>query len=111
MTRPRPVLTAASFTSLGTSLAGIATFLGYAQQSGKIPGVVEAVGSVVIAVLGLAHVGAAAAVQQKVTPTADPRDDQGRPLAPAVDVRTVPALEPVSPVAAGPGVAMEPPGN
>lgn len=79
--RPRPLRTAASW--VGGLLALISGLVGAdvftAGQGDAITGVIHAV------LTALAAFGVVVATERRVTPTSDPRDDRGRPLAPSAD--------------------------
>lgn len=77
--RPRPVRTTASV------VGGITALISGLVGSGLITGIQgDALTGVINAIVAAAGAfGFAIATERKVTPTADPRDDQGLPLAPA----------------------------
>ncbi|MGI8310657.1 hypothetical protein [Saccharopolyspora hattusasensis] len=77
--RPRPVRSAASI------VGGLTAVISGLVGSGLITGLQgDAITGVISAVVAAAGAfGFAIATEPKVTPTADPYDDQGRPLAPA----------------------------
>lgn len=86
MKRPRPVLTAAGIAGAVTSLASLAAWLGYADIANDLSTRASTIGSLVVVLLGyLPHHVSAVVAERKVTPTADPRNDDGAQLVPADD--------------------------
>lgn len=94
MNRPRPVLTASAASGAATGIALVLAFLGYAQASKDVSGAAEGIGSAVAFLAPLlAHSAAGAVAQTKVTPSADPRNDNGEALVPESILHTL-AVEP-----------------
>lgn len=87
MNRPRPVLTRAGIAGAVTAVAALAGWLGYVGPAANLSAHADAIGGVIVAVLAyLPHHVAAKSAEKVVTPTADPRDDDGNPLTTVGDI-------------------------
>lgn len=84
MTRPRPVVNAASIAGLIHSAAVVLTFLGYDEASAHLDAMTTTIVAVALGAFTVgAHLLAALHAQARVTPLADPKTVAGVPLVPA----------------------------
>lgn len=104
LSRPRPVINAASIAALIHALAVVLTFLGYDEASAHLDASTTTIVAVALGAFTVgAHLLAALHAQGKVTPLADPKAADGTPLAPVTvavvassDPMTVEAIDPTS---------------
>jgi hypothetical protein len=83
VTRPQPVITAASVTSTIKAVVSVLALLGFNEASLHLSAMTTSIVAVVIGVYELApHILVALHVRSQVTPIADPKTGTGEPLVP-----------------------------
>jgi hypothetical protein len=91
VTRPQPVITAASVTSMIKAVVSVLALLGFNEASLHLSAMTTSIVAVVIGVYELApHILVALHVRSQVTPIADPKTGTGEPLVPASLVAATP---------------------
>jgi hypothetical protein len=90
VTRPQPVITAASVTSMIKAVVSVLALLGFNEASLHLSAMTTSIVAVVIGVYELApHILVALHVRSQVTPIADPKTGTGEPLVPVSAVKSV----------------------